>query len=73
MPPWLPPLCLVLEKKYTIWYFGFSRSPRNKFARQYVKRELFQFARKFLPLLIMYLFLEIFLPQPPVMFSIDFN
>ena len=32
MPPWLSPLCLVLDKKYAIWHFGFSRSRGNKYA-----------------------------------------
>ena len=26
------------EKKYTIWYNGLSRSPRNKFAKQYARQ-----------------------------------
>ena len=32
MPLWLSALCLVLEKKYAIWHFGFSRSAGNKYA-----------------------------------------
>ena len=34
IPPGLSPLCMVLEIKYTIWHFGLSKSPGNKFARQ---------------------------------------
>ena len=30
MFPWLCSLCLVLEKEYTIWHFGLSRSPGKK-------------------------------------------
>ena len=29
---------LVLEKKYTVWHFGHSRSPGNKFGRQFVRQ-----------------------------------
>ena len=25
-------------KKFTIWHFGFSRSPGNRFARQYMRQ-----------------------------------
>ena len=25
-------------KKYAIWYFGFSRSPGNKFVRQFARQ-----------------------------------
>ena len=63
MPPWLSALCLLLAKKYAVWHFGLSRSPRNKYASMreavnvmnilYFYEIFFRFTKKFLPLLIM--------------------
>ena len=58
------------KKKYAVWYFCLCRSPSNKFLRQ-IARQFFRFTKKFFPLLTLYAFFQIFLPQLTVMFSTD--
>ena len=84
MTPWLSPLCLVLEKNIQFGILFFQKSKKyvceaiceavNVMNTVYFYENFFGFTKKILPLFIMQLFFsKYFLPQPPVMFSTDFN
>ena len=84
MTPWLSPLCLVLEKNIQFGILFFQKSKKyvceaiceavNVMNTVYFYENFFCFTKKILPLFIMQLFFsKYFLPQPPVMFSTDFD
>ena len=83
MLPWLSSLWLVLQKITQFGVFVFTKAQEiNLWGNLQGSKcdgdciffeNFFRFAKNFLPLLILWGFFEIFLPQLPVMFSTDLH